>query len=162
MRLTEPSKATNCDLIFVEHQKSPRDRSMSMATIHTHQSRQPIRVVGHIRSAMQFSYAMAWLRFVISHISGATRAIQSKARAATRAAFGQRQLAGLSIYRGGRRNRVTNDPPVIRTITAQSHKGAATSHQDQAISPSSLAAISAIAARQVRMSQFNGLFPHGL
>ena len=60
----------------------------------------------NIRSAMQFSYAMAWLRFVISHISGATRACSSNTRAATRAipalgiprtAFGQRQLAGLSI-----------------------------------------------------------------
>ncbi|KKK89900.1 hypothetical protein LCGC14_2728440, partial [marine sediment metagenome] len=43
------------------------------------------------------AYPMAGRLVVISHISGATRAIQSKARAATRAAFGQRQLAGLEI-----------------------------------------------------------------
>ncbi len=85
----EPSKATNCDLIFVEHQKPPRDRSMSMTTIHTHQPRQPSRVVGYIRSAMQFSYAMAGLPF--------EKTTFVTTRAATRAAFGQRQLAGLSI-----------------------------------------------------------------
>ena len=50
-----------------------------MSSTQTHESRQPIRVVGNIRSAMSWLYAMAGAFFSGMDLDG------------------QRQLAGLSI-----------------------------------------------------------------
>ncbi len=72
---------------------------------------------------------------------------------------GLRQQAGLDIYRGGRlidRARKINK---VAATTPQTHSGAAMYHHGQAMNPSSLAATSASAAKQVTRSQFNGLSP---
>ena len=118
--------------------------NLSQSREQTHQTRQPSRAAVSIESGLSRAYAMAGLSNSGMDLDG------------------QRQLAGLSIYRRGRRNKVSNAPPAIRTNTSHSHKGAPTIHQDQPISPISLAAISASAARQVRRSQFNGLSPREL
>ena len=116
---------------------------------HTHQSRQPSRVVRYIRSGLSPGYAMAGLRFVISG-TFPTLGIP-------RTAFGQLPLAGLSIYRRGRP--IDSTPKITRTITAHSPSGAATSHQGQSIHPSSLAAIRASTARPAARSHFNNSSP---
>ena len=58
-----------------------------MPATHTHQSRQPSRVVGSIRSAMSTIYAMAGTFFSGNETS----------RFGERAVFGARQCAGFDI-----------------------------------------------------------------
>ena len=71
-----------------------------------------------------------------------------------RTAFGQRQLAGLSIYRRGF-HKISNVQATATTPTSHRPSGAVVSHQGQSMSPSSLAAASARAATQATRSHFN-------
>ena len=59
-----------------------------MPVPHTHQSRQPLRVVGYIRSAMSLLYAMA---------APSLRTWIETTRVGARAAFGLSKQAGLEI-----------------------------------------------------------------
>ena len=81
-----------------------------MPVLHTHQSRQPMRVAVNIRSGVALAYAMAgtfWIPldpYKDENPFGPDKPPKPKpkpiisiSRAATRATFGQRQLAGLSI-----------------------------------------------------------------
>ncbi len=107
-----------------------------MPTPHTHQSRQPSRVVGYISSGVSLGYAMAGLS-----ISGMDL-------------DGQRQLAGLDIYGRGF-HKISNVQATARTPTSHSPSGAATSHQGQSIHPNNLAAANTTAARPAARSHFN-------
>ncbi len=91
--------------------------------------RSTTRAVVNIRSAMQFSYAMAGTFFSGMELDG------------------QRQLAGLSIYRGGRRSATASAIKKTAMLSPQKpHRGKVTYHHDQARSPDSLVAMSASVA----------------
>ncbi len=79
-----------CRPTTLQHTGEIESIKMARATKLTqHESRQPMRETVNIRSGVQLGYAIAGFLFWIPIIW--------TTRAATRAAFGQRQLAGLAI-----------------------------------------------------------------